>query len=92
MSDSVKNVVYVDVDTDRKEAVRIGKLPDFNPPTNESEDREICELDIKTLVEGILKMGVYMEESNYQTLDDTIGDVISQLKEGMQDNMKKTEE
>jgi len=81
----IKNVVYVDIDTDREENVRLGKLPNFVIPTSAEEDMEVCNLDMKTLVEGILKIGMHMDKSDYQAIEDTIDDAISQLKDGLED-------
>ena len=83
----MKNIVYIDIDTDREQPVKVGKAPDFKLPETKEKDQEVTQLDVKSLVEGILVMGIYMEEKDYQTFDDTLDDVMEQLREGWANHM-----
>jgi hypothetical protein len=57
----MKNIVYVDIDTDREDQpVRIGKPSDFKLPETTEKDQEVTQLDLKSLIEGALLMGVYL--------------------------------
>lgn len=89
----MKNIVYIDIDTDREDQpVRVGKPADFQIPETAEKDQEVTQIDTKSLVEGILLMGVYMETKGYQSFDDTLDDVMTQLKEGYEDIKEATKQ
>tara|TARA_R110000868_G_scaffold115997_6_gene309357 strand:+ start:5291 stop:5545 length:255 start_codon:yes stop_codon:yes gene_type:complete len=53
----MKNVVIVDIDTDRKEnPLILGKPNEFVLPDNVDEKRELVLTDIKTLTEGLASL------------------------------------
>jgi hypothetical protein len=82
----MKNIVYVDIDTDREDQpVRIGKPSDFQLPETTEKDQEVTQLDLKSLIEGALLMGIYMENQGYQSFDDTLDGIVEQMKEGYED-------
>ena len=86
----MKNIVYIDVDTEREDAVRIGKTPDFKTPEVPSqEDLDVCQADIMCMAEGIILIAKHMEKAEYQTLGDTIEDIVNQLNQGLEDNSEE---
>lgn len=89
----MKNIVYIDVDTEREDAVRIGKTPDFKTPEVPSpEDQEVCQNDIMCMAEGIILIAKHMEKAEYQTLEDTISEIIAQLETGLADNSEPSKD
>jgi hypothetical protein len=89
----MKNIVYVDIDTDREDQpVRIGKPSDFQLPETTEKDQEVTQLDLKSLIEGALLMGVYMENRGYQSFDDTLDEIVEQMKVGYEDYKENTKQ
>jgi len=87
----MKNIIFVDLDTDREdEPVRVGKI-DYKKPEDKEKFTEDVILDLKTLIEGIFVIGVQLDSRNIQSFDDTVDDVIKQLKDGWEDYNKSDE-
>ena len=93
--EKIKNIVFVDIDSEREEIVKIGKTPDFKVPDKGQEDFDICQMDNRSFIEGVLKIGMHIDSCGYQAIEDTVDDAIKQLKEGLEEfkeGQEKTEE
>ena len=85
----MKNLVFVDLDTEREEEpVRIGKV-DYKQPEDREQFTADVMLDLKTLVEGILIIGRQLDSRDIQSFEDTVDAVNEQLKDGWEDNKDK---
>ena len=85
---NMKNIIFVDLDTDREdEPVRLGKI-DYKEPEDKDKFTADVILDLKTLVEGVLVIGSQLDVRGIQSFDDTLDDVVSQLKDGWENHNK----
>jgi hypothetical protein len=85
----MKNIVYVIVDTDKDEAVTLGKPEDFQVPQTQEDDIRVCEDDIKTLTEGIIKIMAHMDTNDYIAFEDVMESVSQQMGDGMADYLQQ---
>jgi len=58
----MKNILTVDLDTDREETIRICKAPEFMPSTPEEEAEEVIG-DMATLCEGLCTL-IHLADQN----------------------------
>jgi len=81
----MKNILIVDIDSDRKDAVRIGKPPEFKIPDNTEEQAKAVINDMATLCEGICTLIHLAEQNGIKQGADSLRDCIKHLESGFAD-------
>jgi len=71
----MKNVIIVDIDTDREQVVKIGKPDASSLPKNEKEAKQSVEKDIACMTEALITLIQAADESGYKTSDESIKDI-----------------
>ena len=74
-----KNVIYVDVDSERDETVKLGKPKHFIAPTNEDAMKHVLMTDLTTLCEGIVTVAHLIEKEGFHTKEQVLNFVIKHL-------------
>ena len=69
----MKNVLIVDIDTERENQVMFGKGKDFKFPEGDVEKQEVMMMDIQTLVDALNHLLIY---SNKNELRNEISEYI----------------
>jgi hypothetical protein len=88
----MENIIYVVLDTDNeKEPIKLGKPQGYVIPEDKDKFTEDVMLDLKTLVEGVFLIGSKLDEMGTQAYDDTIDEVINQLREAREHNQENGE-
>lgn len=75
----MKNLIYIDLDTDRKQVVLIGKTPETPKPTNYAESSEMIMLDISCVCEALLTLIKIADTNGYSNKEETIKTSINYL-------------
>ena len=74
-----KNVLYVDVDSEREETVQIGKPKHFIAPLNKNAMEQVLMTDLTTLCEGIVTVAHLIDKEEFHSKDNVIKFVIQHL-------------
>jgi len=77
----MKNIVIVDVDTERENQVMIKKSTEFEMPSNDESLAEMIKIDIICLCGGLCSMIQFSDENNLGTKEDYIKATINTLNE-----------
>lgn len=75
----MKNLITIDVDTDREQPVLIGKGGDIPSPTNKEEAREMIINDIKCVCETLCMLIDVADQNKYALKAELITESIKQL-------------
>jgi hypothetical protein len=75
----MKNLITIDVDTDREQAILIGKGADIPSPTNKEEAREMIINDIKCVCETLCMLIDVADQNKYALKAELITESIKQL-------------
>ena len=84
----MKNLIYIDVDTDREKPILIGKGAEIQSPTNRDEARDMIINDIKCVCETLCILIDVAEKNQYAKKDELITESIKQLTKMLIDDEK----
>ena len=77
----MKNVIIIDVDTEREQQLQIGKPSDIQAPTSPEEAKAIIVNDIACVFETFKTMVLIADKSGYGKKEDYIKTAITDLNE-----------
>jgi hypothetical protein len=75
----MKNLITIDVDTDRDQPILIGKSSEIESPTNKDEAREMIINDIKCVCETLCILIDVADKNKYALKSELITESIKQL-------------
>ena len=75
----MKNLIYIDVDTDREQQIKIGKGPEMIQPQNKDEASSMIKNDIGCVCEALCSLIHVAHESGYGTKEQFVLEAIKQL-------------
>ena len=78
----MKNIVIIDVDTDRKVPVMINKPESSKKPTNIAEATEVVSTDMQSICEGLLRLINMAHSSGMLDKKETLDKCIEHLESG----------
>lgn len=85
----MKNLIYIDVDTDREKPVLIGKGSEIPTPTNREEARDMIINDIKCVCETLCILIDVAEQNEYAKKGELVTESIKQLTKLLMDEPVK---
>ena len=77
----MKNIIIIDVDTEREQQLQIGKPSDTTPPTTPEEAKAIILTDISCVAETLNLMINIAHDSGYADKKELINTAIAHLQE-----------
>lgn len=78
----MKNVLMVDIDTDRKNTVIIGKPTDWPRPTTKEEQAKMILEDMSCLCEAVCTLIHLAEQAGIKNSPDSLRDCLKHLQAG----------
>ena len=78
----MKNIIVVDVDTDRTPVVQIGKMEKTDLPKNTEEAKMIIIKDMACLSEALCVLINAADQSGFKSIDESMKDIITHLERG----------
>lgn len=81
----MKNIIIVDIDTERDQIVVIGKPETFPQPQNKEEAAKLVSDDILGLCEGLIALINASDRNGYRNAPDSLKDVINHLQDGVKE-------
>jgi hypothetical protein len=81
----MKNIIIVDIDTERSPIVQIGKPDASQLPTNSEEASEVIQKDMACLCEALSTLIHAAEQSGYKSSSESLKDCITHLERGFAD-------
>jgi len=81
----MKNIIIVDVDTDRTPAIQIGKMEGSDLPKNQEEAKDVIIKDMACLTEALCTLINAADQSNIKTIKESMQDVMTHLERGTSD-------
>lgn len=75
----MKNIIIIDVDTDRKDQILFGKTPEFPDPTNREEAKEMIITDISHVSGALCTLIDIADYNQYASKELLINSVKEQL-------------
>lgn len=88
----MKNIVIVDIDTDRQDSVVVGKPAEIPEPTSLEEAKVMVDLDIKSLTEALLTLVAASHINQFEDKDKLIEGINNRLVEGVKQYTDKVAE
>lgn len=79
----MKNVVIIDIDTDREQAVQIMKPSGGGIPSNAEEAQAMVAMDIKSLTEGLVTLVTGSHLNDYSNKENDYADIVEHLRDGL---------
>ncbi len=76
----MKNVMIVDIDTDRDRKILIGKSPDTTRPETQDDAINMVNFDIISLTEALCELIYVADLNGYGLKDDYVGHATERLK------------
>mgnify|MGYP001580237955 FL=1 len=81
---SMKNVVIVDIDTEREDQIiLIGKPEEFKQPETKEEAFKMLDDDILSLSEALVSLITVGNDSGHKSKDDLYNQCINHIKDGI---------
>lgn len=81
----MKNIIIVDVDTERTPVIQIGKMEGSELPKNKDEAKDIIIKDMACLTEALCTLINAADQSNFKTVEESMKDVMAHLEKGTGD-------
>jgi len=75
----MKNLIYIDVDTEREKPILIGKGAEVSSPTNKEEARDMIINDIRCVCETLCILIEVADQNQYAKKGELITESIKQL-------------
>jgi len=75
----MKNLLYIDIDTDREQPILIGKGQDIIPPTTPEEAANMIITDISSLCEALCSLIHISDQSGYATKESLVNESVKIL-------------
>lgn len=75
----MKNIVFIDIDTEREIKVQIGKPEEITPPTNAEEAKTMINTDITCVCEGLCALIQMADQNAYGNKEELVKASISHL-------------
>jgi len=76
----MKNILIVDIDTDREPIVKLGKTDESHIPKNDEQAKEFIIKDMACLTEALCTLIHAADQSNFKTIDESIKDIIKHIE------------
>lgn len=87
----MKNIIVVDIDTERTPTVQIGKTEASSLPKNEQEAKEMIITDMACLSEALVTLIRTADNSGYKTIRESLNDCITHLERSFEDNAEEVD-
>lgn len=87
----MKNVIIVDIDTDREQVVQLGKPNASDLPKNENEAKQSIAKDTACVTEALVTLIQAADESGYKSIDESIKDISTHLERAFSDKIPDKE-
>jgi len=78
----MKNIIIVDIDTERTPVTQIGKMEGSELPKNPEDAKDFVIKDMACLTEGLCTLINAADQSGIKTIKESIEDVIRHLEGG----------
>ncbi len=75
----MKNLIYIDIDTEREQPILIGKGSEITPPETAEEAKAMITNDIACLCEALCSLIHIADQSGYGKKDELVASTIDQL-------------
>ena len=85
----MKNIIIIDIDTEREQQLQIGKPSDIQPPNSQEEAKEIITTDISCVYEAFKMMVRIADQSGYGKKEEFVKTAIADLNEFLKENNEK---
>jgi hypothetical protein len=87
----MKNLIFIDVDTDREKPVVFGKPPDSTPPQTPEEAGAMIINDIACISEAITTLIRMASQNGYADKNDLVNAVVKTVYQALDETQNKTE-
>lgn len=77
----MKNLIIIDVDTEREKPIFISKGPDYQAPTNKEEAKEIIITDMGCILDTLLNLIHIADQNDYESKEILVGKAIKELNQ-----------
>lgn len=81
----MKNIIIVDIDTDRDPVVQIGKMEGSELPKNSEDAKEVIIKDMACLTEALCVLVDAADQSNIKTVEESMKDITTHLERSLED-------
>ena len=78
----MKNILIIDIDTERSPVVKLSKTEGSGLPKNPDEAKDVIIKDMACITEALCTLINAADQSNFKTTEESIGDVIMHLERG----------
>ncbi len=82
----MKNLIVIDIDTERDKIILIRKPPEINPPSNPEEAKEMIISDISCVNEALCSLIHIADQNNYAKKEELITTSIKTLTDMLKEN------
>jgi len=79
----MKNIIIVNVDTNRTPVIQIGKMEGSELPKNSDEARDVILKDMACLTEALCTLIDGADQSNLKSKEESLKDVMTHLERGL---------
>jgi hypothetical protein len=77
----MKNKIYIDIDSERKDQILLGKGNDIPQPTNEEEAKDMVLMDIVCLTEALITLIHVADQNKYGEKKAIVNQAIASLNQ-----------
>lgn len=77
----MKNLIIIDVDTEREKPLIFGKGPDYQAPTTADEAKEIIIQDLGCVLDAFLSLVHVADQNDYADKTDLVAKAIKELNQ-----------
>ncbi len=85
----MKNIIFVDIDTEREQQVQIGKPAEIAPPANPEEAKAMINTDITCLCEALCTLIHMADQNAYGKKEELVKTSIGYLNAMLTEEPKK---
>jgi hypothetical protein len=87
----MKNVIIVDIDTDREPVVQLGKPNASDLPKDKDSAKDMVAKDMACVTEALITLMQAAEESGYKSIDESIKDISTHIERAFSDDVPEKE-
>lgn len=83
----MKNIIIIDVDTERQPIIQISKTNSKELPKNKDEAKDVIIKDMACITEALCSLIHAADQSNFKTLEESKQDVITHIERSINDTL-----